>query len=271
MSVNKLCFKNITSNNIIFFGDIHGEFETLLFRIKRDAKDFKDTILIILGDCGIGFYKEQYYRNLFNKMNNIFKNIGTTLIMFRGNHDDPSYYDGITLNYSNIKVIPDYTVIETCKRNILCIGGGLSVDRVQRLQEEKKYNKYGHHRSLYWANELPVYDEIKLNEIRDEKISIDVIASHTAPSFFPFKDDRYIESYLNIDDKLVDDLIKERGTMDKIYEYVTAFFGTKYWFYGHFHEYQMGQYEKMVYQMMPNIDDIKSFNKSLEELINENN
>ena len=40
-------------------------------------------------------------------------------------------------------------------------------------------------------------------EIRDEKIPIDVIASHTAPSFFPFKDDRYIESYLNIDDKLV--------------------------------------------------------------------
>ena len=80
-----------------------------------------------------------------------------------------------------------------------------------------------------------------------------------------------LEPHLNIDDKLVDDLIKERGTMDKIYEYVTAFFGTKYWFYGHFHEYQMGHYEKMVYQMMPNIDDIKSFNKSLEELINENN
>lgn len=271
MAISKLKYKDITSDKIIFFGDIHGEFETLTYLIKRDAKDFTDTIIIILGDCGIGFYKEQYYKDLFTKMNKTFKNIGTTLIMFRGNHDDPSYYDGKRLNFSNIKVIPDYTVIETKKRNILCIGGGLSVDRVSRKQIEAKSNRYKNVKKIYWENEFPIYNEEKLNEIRDKGINIDVIATHTAPSFFPFKNDTYIESYLSTDDKLAEDLVIERGIMDKIYEYITAFWGTKYWFYGHFHEYRMGKYEKMIYQMMPNNDGISpSYNKSLEELINEN-
>ena len=271
--INTLDFKNITSDKVIFIGDIHGEFDSLLWIIKQKSDYFRDKILIVLGDCGIGFYKEQYYLDLFEKMNVSCNAINTTIIMFRGNHDDPSYFDGTHLCYSNIKVIPDYSVIETAEKNILCIGGGLSIDRIPRQKKEYKLNKFKtgeYQQKLYWENELPVYDEDKLNEIRDNNIIIDVIATHTAPSFFPYNDTSGLTYFLSVDDKLKDDLITERRIMDNIYDYVATFLETRYWFYGHFHSYAQGKHEHVIYQMMPNIDEMKSYCKSLEELIEEN-
>lgn len=271
--INTLNFNNITSDKVIFIGDIHGEFELLLWTIKQDSNHFRDTIIIILGDCGIGFYKEQYYIDLFNKINITCNEINTTVIMFRGNHDDPSYFDGKHLNFSNIKVIPDYTIIKTDDNNILCVGGGLSIDRIPRKQKEYKLNRFksvNKGQKLYWENELPIYDEDKLNEIRDNNIVIDVMATHTAPSFFPFNDNSAVKSFLLIDDKLKDDLITERSIMDNIYDYVSTFLETRYWFYGHFHSYTQGKYEHVIYQMMPNVDEMKSYNKTLKELIDEN-
>lgn len=271
--INTLDFKNITDNKIIFIGDIHGEFNTLLWIIKQNKTYFNDTILIVLGDCGIGFYKERYYVDLFKRMNDICIEINTTIVMFRGNHDDPSYFDGNKLCYSNIKVIPDYTIIQTYEKNILCIGGGLSIDRVSRQKKECSLNKYKnieHYKKLYWENELPVYDEDKLNEIRDNNINIDVIATHTAPSFFPFNDTTGLTYFLSVDDKLKDDLITERSIMDNIYNYCKTFLDVRYWFYGHFHSYQKGKHEHVIYQMMPNIDEMQYYYKSLEEVIDEN-
>ena len=44
-------------------GDIHGEFKTLLYEIKR--KGISDAIILLDGDCGIGFEEPEYFQNSF--------------------------------------------------------------------------------------------------------------------------------------------------------------------------------------------------------------
>ncbi|MCC8173642.1 MAG: hypothetical protein LIO65_04445 [Odoribacter sp.] len=47
-------------------GDIHGEFRKFLYEFKR--KQIQNATVIIAGDCGIGFEKFEYYRQLYNRL-----------------------------------------------------------------------------------------------------------------------------------------------------------------------------------------------------------
>ncbi|MCC8173641.1 MAG: hypothetical protein LIP06_07850 [Tannerellaceae bacterium] len=100
--------------------------------------------------------------------------------MLRGNHDDPEYFDKGLIDFPLMKTIPDYTVIHFQKRRILCVGGGISVDRF--LRKQRMSNKDV---KLYLDGEAPNFDLSKLEMISSE-IRIDTVITHTAPSFcFP--------------------------------------------------------------------------------------
>ena len=118
-------------------GDIHGHFDI----IKNQIKTYKitDSVIIFAGDIGLGFEKTEHYKQIFPKLNKVMKMQGNVLLFVRGNHDDPSYFQEEKINYSNIKSIPDYSVInfyqdwddemkESPKFSILCVGGGISID-----------------------------------------------------------------------------------------------------------------------------------------------
>ena len=49
-------------DNVIVCGDIHGDFETLVYDIDR--RQITDATVIVAGDCGFGFCRIGYYDNL---------------------------------------------------------------------------------------------------------------------------------------------------------------------------------------------------------------
>ena len=79
--------------------------------LKHKLITYENSVIVVAGDCGFGFNKPQYYHDLFHKYNELFAEVNTTVLFVRGNHDDPTYFDGSVINYSHIKAIPDYSVI----------------------------------------------------------------------------------------------------------------------------------------------------------------
>ena len=116
------------AKNIIVSGDIHGEFNTLVFKLCVRYQ-MRDTLLIIAGDCGFGFEKPGYYTNMLKENSGRLSKANNWIVFVRGNHDNPAYFNGKTFAYKRMIAVPDYTVIQACGKSILCIGGGISIDR----------------------------------------------------------------------------------------------------------------------------------------------
>ena len=70
-----------------------------------------------------------------------------------------------------------------------------------------------------------------------ERMKIDVVVSHTAPSFCELNTHVGLESWAEWDPSLLEDVSTERTTMDRIYQYLKAQgHPLVKWFYGHFHQ-----------------------------------
>lgn len=198
---------------------------------------YSNSIIFVTGDCGFGFNKEAYYVDLLTKMNRILSYNHTYVVFVRGNHDDPQYFDGEKINLSNIKAVPDYSIVETKDKVILCVGGAISADRLWRKKQEERINlfKTDDKKTLYWDNEAPILDKSKLDEIIEGCDRIDFVVSHTAPSFADPIELGNIKKWEDKDEKLNEDIINERLVMDKIFEYLRDNKRRPlYWVYGHF-------------------------------------
>lgn len=233
--------------NVCFIGDIHGEFKSLQGLMKHT--NFKDTAYLITGDCGFGFEKKEYYSQIFNKLSRTASKLNCEFIFIRGNHDSKVFFDKQIINRKCFKTVPDYSVIQTPTHNILCVGGAISVDRTYRFtlqaSNAQKYARF-HGCSLneakklckqvYWEDEPCVYNEQALNELKLNDVNIDIVCTHTGPSFIkPFGTDE-IKLWLLNDKTLEEDVKNERETIDKIYNKLKEDnHPLKYWFYGHFH------------------------------------
>lgn len=198
---------------------------------------YNNSVIIVCGDCGFGFNKFQYYIDILTKANELFSETNTHIIFVRGNHDDPSYFTNELINMSNIKTVPDYSVIKTMETNTLCVGGAISVDRLWRKQQEHRINKYSQSKDkkLYWDNEPIIVNENILNELRENNIQITSVVTHTCPSFsFPTEKDSAI-GWLKMDENLKKDLDDERNSMTWLYEELIKEHKLFFWSYGHFH------------------------------------
>lgn len=228
--------------------ETYGEFKIINVTINRYNLD--NCAIVICGDIGIGFEKEEYYNQTFKHLTKTLQKRNIHLYMFRGNHDNKDYFDGKHfIEFEYIHIIPDYSIIMSPTRNILCIGGATSIDRTWRKNNmEKLQIKYMKHHNcgwdeaeknaqqLYWENEPIIFDKEALDEIDKSRIKIDTICTHTAPTFCQPLIKNGIEGWLEVDDKLGEDLENERKTCDDILFYlVHNEHPIKYWYYGHFH------------------------------------
>ncbi len=223
--------------NLVVCGDIHGEFPTLAYNVKRLG--IENSVIIVAGDCGIGFEKEGHYPQLYGKIRKSLDKSNNLLLLVRGNHDDPAYFNGDRIDYARMKCIPDYSVVKVADRNVLCVGGAISIDRKHRLEAmwlEEVWRRRPV-RPTYWEDEAPVFYEFALKEIAASGIEIDCVVTHTCPSFcFPqFK--KGIEGWLAEDENLAADLDNERAVMDRLHERLLADgHPVRDWFYAHFHD-----------------------------------
>ena len=229
-----------------------------------------DCVIIVAGDCGFGFCKEEYYHQIFNKYIPLLEQNNIYIYFVRGNHDDPSYFEEGKINFERIKTIPDYSIIQLANKNILCVGGATSIDRVWRKQREEVINKYKtHKKKLYWEQELPLYSEEKLKEINDSGIKIDTVITHTSPHFMFPTQKLGVNAWARVDSNIYKDIEKERSTLTQIYEFLKKNeHPLKVWCYGHFHMENDDTYEHVDFHaiMSMNYIDISNIQDNEEKI-----
>lgn len=247
----------INAERVYCTGDLHGNFNSIGYQIKRF--DIHNALIICCGDIGLGFNKLGYYKQTFDKLKKTLTKYNDYIIFLRGNHDDKAYFDGKTINDKRIKAVEDYTVVQvfftddkehnTLPFNILCVGGATSIDRSYRMTVNNKLLiEYAHNHNdtledakknapkCYWENEVPIYDENKLNEIKENGITIDAVATHTCPTFCQPTTKNGIVYWMKLDENLEKDIDNERNVMDLLYNKLQE---DKHpltiWCYGHYH------------------------------------
>lgn len=245
-----------TKDYILFCGDTHDENNIILNFLKKHQ--ISNSVIFHVGDYGIGWRTKHKELRVLNNINERLKSKNNHLIVSRGNHDDPEYFKNHT-KLSNIQLIPDYSIINVNEINILNIGGAISVDRIYRKQYLKykniKWDKYGKEfrkniSTGWWVNE-----NVSFNNIINEINNIDVVISHTAPSFVqPYRKNVISEISL-IDLTLAYDLTKERELLSDIYNKLIVNNNIKNWYYGHFHFSNTEYYNQTKFQLL-NINEI---------------
>lgn len=241
--------------NVCVCGDIHGEIRGLVFRLKQSL--IENSVIIVAGDCGIGFEKETFYMQLYYELERSLEKFNNLLLFVRGNHDDPAYFDGVRMNFMRMKCIPDYSVIYVAGHTILCIGGAVSIDRMQRLTVmtlERLRGKPIH--PVYWEGESVVFDEDALRAVK--AWSVDAVVTHTAPSFCNTAIKKpNLDCFLVEDEDLQRDLKTEKMMMDQIYHQLVADnHPLRNWYYGHFHQSQVEFINDIQFCLL-NINEIK--------------
>jgi len=229
--------------------DSFGHFENDIYN------NYKDSIIFIAGDNRIGFKSDSFYTDLLTKCNKIMEYNNIYVIFIRGDYDNPDYFDGEKINFSHIKAVPDYSIVEVKNKNILCIGGAVSVDRKWKIEQEKRINSIDGNASkkLYWENEATSLDKDKLDEIFKSYDKIDYVISHSSPSFTEPSEFEATGEWCNLDESLKEDIKKERITLDRIFEYLRDNERTPiYWAYGHYGVNILNKRSNTIFRSMPN-------------------
>ena len=209
---------------MIFLGDIHGEFNLLISMIKKF--DFQNLNLIQVGDFGVGFTSLEEDKEMFSKLNDELTVRNVVLHAIRGNHDNPCFFSEEIFSFSNIIFVKDYSIINIEGKNILFVGGAISIDRNQRIQ-----NNFG-----WWKDEVFNLDKKKLDEL--DLSSIEIIVSHTAPNFaYPISFSSIVYKFAKHDPKLLEELRKEREMVNDFFSYLKEKSNClTHFYYGHFHD-----------------------------------
>lgn len=269
--------------NVYFVGDIHGEYNILHNEIKnkirnanlptykkRKLTELKDkSIIIVLGDVGLGFNKFEFYMTSFKPLNTTLSEHDIHLILMRGNHDNPKYFTEDLFKFSNIHTVPDYSVIKTATHNVLCVGGATSTDRSWRLNRENIINRYRGQeirKEMWWKDETFIFNQNEIDEIKNKNIPIDILATHL-PSNHPniYKRDSDIEYWSSVDEKLKDDLTLENSNIDKLQESLKDF-NIICWASGHTHLHNRFIDNNISYLQYGNNYNITSVDEEIQSL-----
>lgn len=268
-----MIYKILEIKDVFFAGDLHGEFKAINFTINR--YDLENCAIIVCGDIGIGFEKEEYYRQTFAHISKTLKKKNVHLFLFRGNHDNKEFFDGKHFTeFEFIRVIPDYSVIMSHDKNILCVGGAISVDRQWRIQKMNldaiNYMKQHNCKwdvalkeipKIYWGNEYLMYDYDLFDVVKiinSASLKIDTICTHTAPSFCYPTDNSNINGFLEKDKSLGLQIKEERNKLDNLYKLlIKNGHNIENWYYGHFHGHNVEIIDNVKYTLLDMVRDNK--------------
>ena len=262
---------------VFIIADPHTFYDTLKNKVMG-CEFMHDCILFIAGDNGLGLTKPHIIKNECEQLNKLFATRNVICFMIRGNHDNPSYFDGETINMSNLHAIPDYTVVQVGDENILCVGGAISIDRVLRKQEHmNKVNCFKQMFSTeeeveeakkrlipsYFSDEIPTFNLEKLSEI---SVKIDHVITHTSPQF-AFKNDALgLDYWFRLDAELQQDKLKERGVFTSIYAWLMENgHNIKTWTFGHFHSHDEMELGGCMFTALHRCDEIFDFKEIIFE------
>lgn len=241
-------------NPIYFLGDIHGGISNLKFEIKQ--KKLTKCHIIQVGDFGAGFTSNHNQNKIFDDLNKFLKEKKITMLVIRGNHDDPFYFKGRHM-FSNLMLLPDYTTMNLNGKNYLFVGGAISIDRNYRLQQDMYSLK-----KTYWTDEGFNLDEHKLKTI--PLPTIDVLVTHSTTlemkqemDLFRLLKPEIVDMFRMkySDDSLLEDLEIENREISKLLKMLP---NVKYNFFGHYHNKYESEIHGCKYTLL-NIFEFKEF------------
>lgn len=220
-------------DNVWFMGDLHGQFRYVA--LWNDM--VQNSTLIQVGDFGVGFDRQgrvlpdaedtSSRPSTIEKLallSHYLEQRGNRLLVVRGNHDDPSWFDNFEIGKSITLLQDEQTVVTPCGLRVFVIGGGISLDRTER--EEGR--SYWPAEKFTWSGALPAE-------------RVDCVVTHAAGLFGDFElDVPIVNTYVGIEamqgGDLLSELIEERsqheGLMLTLRE---RDLGPTQWFYGHYH------------------------------------
>jgi UDP-2,3-diacylglucosamine pyrophosphatase LpxH len=203
-------------------GDLHGEYINLLYKITK--LELTNTTFIQAGDFGLGFHDLNYDLQTLTSLNKFLKQRNNKLYIVRGNHDNPFFWKHCQeLHLTNIFFAQDYEVLIIEDQRVLCIGGGISIDRLNRTPGKD-----------YWPDEEFVLNEALLEKACETEI--DIVVTHIAPdNVWPYMFTPVVNHYVSREPGLAAALDLERRNMRKVYKRVLQA-GCKQWYYGHYHQ-----------------------------------
>lgn len=252
------------TDSFIVVGDTHGDHRYISRKIKNS--EIENMIILHVGDFGVGFKNEHSDRAELSQLNTTLVKHNCHLYVIRGNHDDPTYYDG-SWDWSNLHLVPDYTVVNVNGDDILMVGGAISVDRLPRKRDIQYAASKGRDIGGYWYDEGFTLNEDKLKDIK----GIRYVITHSAPKWVePINnfDNKYSSHGMFVEHFVIDgdidlksDLNKEREDIAQMYEILKENNMIEKWFYGHFHDSNAMYYEDTDFVML-NVNEFKEVRQS---------
>lgn len=181
--------------DIYILGDNHGKYDKLLKIINQF--DLRDSYILHVGDGGEGF--DNYYNSysLFNDLNSVFFKRNIQYLSIRGNHSDPSYFNG-QIKFSNFELLEDYSLREIEGIKFFFVGGAISIDRKVRQESIS-----------WWRGEEFVL-------IPEKAQKCDVLITHSAPTWNGPTTRGPIRSWEINDSTLWEECCKERKDVSEL-------------------------------------------------------
>lgn len=121
------------AQSVVVCGDIHGDFNGAIYKLCLHYQ-LENTLLIVAGDCGFGFERKSYYEEVVRHNRKRLSDGNNWVVFVRGNHDNPDFFDGKTINHKRFVAVPDYSIIQAAGFTILCVGGATSIDSQHRIK-----------------------------------------------------------------------------------------------------------------------------------------
>jgi hypothetical protein len=204
---------------IYIIGDIHGEWNSLIRKIESSG--IRDCHMICVGDFGIGFYDPATDGKTLSVLNEFFEERNIMFRTIRGNHDDPSWFDG-TIKYSNLVLQRDYSIESISDIRFGFVGGAVSIDRNLR--------KLG--RDLFTGEEFKYCPE--------KILPVDVVITHSAPLWNgPHDKTGLIVDMMGNDVTLWDECYDER----LLHSRVISEYRARHHYCGHFHLHSSAEHD----------------------------
>jgi len=237
---------------ILYLGDIHGNFSLIHQYVKN--YDIKDAHIIQVGDFGVGFALLDKERRALGMFHDLFVKNNVIVWAIRGNHDFKPYFDNDPFGFSNIRLVPDYTVLELEGKKILCVGGAVSVDREWRYTGAQRRKDFAvKPGQSWWRDEVFVLEKEKVVDLK----GINIVVTHTCPSYCPpdntFGFGSFVEGIIRDtgDVGLKTDLNVERQAMNDLFHYLKINGNNiDNHYYGHFHKSEVQNYDGIVHRML---------------------
>jgi DNA repair exonuclease SbcCD nuclease subunit len=224
---------------LLYLGDIHGNFKLIHDYVKMYA--ITDAHIIQVGDFGVGFQTVEKEKRMLEMYHTQLVKNNVHVWAIRGNHDYKPHFDNDPFGFTNIHLVKDYTVLNLAGKNILCIGGAVSVDREWRKTRKQKEGIFENNNlgiESWWNDELFELDIQKLSEFRD----IDIVVTHTAPDYCTPDNKMGLGYFVNNiiketgDEALRTDLLVERNLLTQAFTILRLNNSIENHYYGHFHK-----------------------------------